>query len=1039
MSRLESVLHWSLRRPRLVACIALWAAICAGYGLQDLKFDLLPDLAPAQLTIETEAPGFVAEQVEQTVTRPLESALMGAPGVDRVRSRSIQGLSVITVSLTQAADPLKVRQVLVGDLARAGALPPGVSAPRVPPLSSAGQGVLKLGFTSDTLSPMDLRDIVQWTVRPRLLSTPGVGRVGIYGGQIRRIEVQARPGDLSDSDLGFLDILNATRRATSVAGAGFIDTPNQRVQIEPHGQALTLDEVRAGQIQTPGADPVRIDDVADVAEVAAPSFGDALIDGRPGVLLTLDQQLGANSLETTRAVDKVLATLEPSLKAQGVQVSADIDRPAGFIAAALKSVLIDLLVGLALAAVLLALLMRDLRAVAISILTIPLTFLTALLVLALCGWTLNAMTLGGLAVALGLVIDDAVLDVENILATLREAEQRHASRLQAVLSAALEIRGPVAFTALPVAATLTPLLFLKGAEGALLAPLACAIIVALAASLVIALTVTPALCLLLLNHIRPETEHPLFTRVSGWHAAGLRRIGARPRLALAIAATLVLAAGLTVLSFRQTLLPSLHNDHLLVQVDAPVATPPDVVRDLGQRIAQDLAKVSGVRAISEQIGRDVTGDDATPPEDGRFDVALTPGLSGHAQVQVAQAIIQRLTQFPGLHPIVRSRFDALQAGDADAAPVRIGVYGPDMAALDAAGAKVAAALGGIKGVGDVSVSGSDRAPTVRVDLNFSRLALYGLSAADVLDTIQAAFAGETVAQIYDGPRVVDLAISAQNSLRQDPEAVGDLLVRSTSGFALPLKSVANVYLTDGRAMIAHDNGLRVQWIEAQPKAADQARVLSQVKAVLAQPGLLPPGVFAEFARADPLAGVGRALAIRYALAAFAIFALLAVAYDAPTAGLVLTSALFAFVGGVAAVALSGGVMSVGAVVGFITLLGLSIRSAVLLISQAEDQVLNHRAPWSMDTLIFAARDRAASLVTTALLVAAVIAPLALQGGRAGMEILGPLAVVVLGGLLAGTVGNLLLLPTLMFAVWRPGYGHRRRAAPPPAAILRTEP
>ena len=1038
MSLFDGLVRWPLHRPRLIGWLCVWAVVCAALLLRHMPFALLPNLAPAEATIETEAPGFVAEQVEQSITGPIESALVGTPGVDRVQSRSTQGLSIITVRFASDADPGRVRQAIAENLAKVGALPPGAAAPKIAPLASAGAGVLKIGFVSDTLNPMDLRDIVQWTVRPRLLSAPGVGRVQLYGGQVRRIEVRARPGDLSDSDLGFLDILNATRRATSFAGAGFIDTPNQRVLIEPHGQAQTIEQVGAGQIQTPGADPVRIDDVADVVEAPAPAFGDALINGKPGVLLVVDHQFGANTARTTRAVDKALAVLAPSLAAQGVQVVSDLDRPASYIDEAIKGIVTDLAIGLVLAMMGLLLLLHDLRAVMVAMVHIPLTFLAALLALNALGWSLNAMTLGGLAVALGMVADDAVIDVENIVATLRGAEAQHASRLQAILAASLEIRRPVAYAVLPAAVSLAPLLALGGEAGALLAPLACTIIVALLASLAVALTVTPALSFLFLKHIKPAPEHPAFQHAKDRHGAAVRWLAARPWPVLTAATAVVLAAGLATLGFRPEFLPPVQDDQLVIQASAPAATPPQTVRDLGVSLSQTLLATPGVRAVSERIGRDDTSDDAASTEQSLFDVALTPGLAPGGQAQVRRRIAHSLDLYPGLAPRISSRFDAGQAGEGggegDDAAFRVGVFGADLDAVDKAAARIAQVVGALPGAGLVRTPDSARSPVVRADLDFSRLALFGLSAADVLDTIQAAFAGEPVAKVYDGPRVVDLAISAQDSLRRDPETVGDLLLRSTSGISEPLKSVANVYLTDGRATITHQNGLRVQWVEADPAARDLARFADAAQRAVASQVALAPGVFVEFDRADAAPATVRRLEIGYALAAFAIFALLAVAFDGWTAAVVMLSSLFAFVGGVVAVALSGGVMSVGAQVGFIALFGLSVRGALLMVSQAEDLVLRRRAAWSLDTLGLAARDRAGALVMTALLVAVVLAPLAVSAGDAGREILGPMAIVIIGGLLTGLAGELFVLPTLLFAAWRPGYG---RLAHPTSSGLHT--
>jgi len=1036
VSPLALIVRWALARPRLVVGAALWFLVLGVLFARDTPIDLLPNLAPASATITTDAPGLVAEQVEQSVTLPIENTLIGAAGVAHVESRSLQGLSIITVRFARGADPYRVRQLLAENLGRVAALPLGVAPPRLLPLTAPGATVLQIGFTGDKLDAMALRDLVQWTVRPRLLSVAGVARVAIHGGDVRRIEVRARPGDLSDSDLGFLDILNATRRATSVAGAGFIDTPTQRVLIEPHGQAHTKEAVGAGQIQTAGSAPVRIDDVADVSETAAPAVGDALINGKPGVLLTVDRQFDANTVATTGAVDVALAVLRPLLAAQSVKVWGDLDRPAAFIAEAVHGVLSDLLIGAALVVVATILFMRDIRAALIALVGIPLTLLASAMALKALGYTLNAMTIGGLVVALGVVIDDAVVDLENIVADLRQAQTRHASRAAAIFAASLEVRAPVLYGTLALILSLLPLLTLRGAVGALLAPLACAIIFAALASLLIAVAVAPAMALLFLKHVKPSSEPRTIAWVKGVQAAWLGRAGARAwPVLLAILAIVGLAVAGCFFS-RSEFLPAIHDDHLVIETDAPASTSPSAMHEMGARIAADLGSIAHVATVSERIGRDPAGDDdGAELQHGVFDVALTPGLGRSAQERAAQAIGHRLDLYRGLDPVVRSGFDSAQVNGGSAASFGIGVFGSDLDADDATAVRLASLLRTVPGAGEVRAPPIARAPTVRVDLDFPRLALFGLSAADVLDTVQAAFAGETVARIYEGPRIVDLAVSAQAELRRDPEAVGNLLLRSTSGISVPLKSVANVYLSDSPTMIAHENGLRRQHVEANPRPGAIAAFTKAARAAIAHSLQLPPQVFVDFENPDTVAHVRTDLEIAYTLAIFAVFGLLTIAFDGRTALLALFSTLFSLVGAVAAVALTGGLFSLGAMVGLITLFGLSIRSAILLIARAEDLALERGTPWSLETVTRAAGERAVPIAMTALLVILAVTPLAFQAGGSGREILGPMAIVIIGGQITAALANLLLLPILVFVFWRPRADQRmrRRPTPPPSA------
>ena len=418
---LAALLRWSLQRPRLVAAAALILLFYGVFALGRAKYDVFPEFVPAQAEVQTEAPGLTAEQVEQLVTRPVEQSINGAAGVAAVRSESIQGLSVVKVVFADGSDPYRARQVVAEALAEgASGLPMGVKAPKVSPLTSSTMDLLKVGFTSSKLDPLALRDLVQFTVRPRVMAAAGVARATVYGGQVRRIEVRVRPQDLAASELSLTDVLAAVQKATGLSGGGYIDTPQQRILIEPRGQALTPEAIAAGQIAgPPGASPLRIADVAEVVNAPTPDVGDALIMGRPGVMLSISSQYGANTLDATRAVEAALAEMKPALDAKGVTLTPGLHRPANFIVSALTGIGEDLVIGAVLIALVLFLFMRDPRTVLVSFISIPLSLLSAVLVIGALGWTINTMTLGGLAVALGVVVDDAVIDVENIVRRLR--------------------------------------------------------------------------------------------------------------------------------------------------------------------------------------------------------------------------------------------------------------------------------------------------------------------------------------------------------------------------------------------------------------------------------------------------------------------------------------------------------------------------------------------------------------------------------------------------------------------------------------------
>ncbi|MGD9810907.1 MAG: efflux RND transporter permease subunit, partial [Sphingobium sp.] len=510
---LTAIVRGSVRHPRVVLLGAVLLAIYGIVTVQSAAYDVFPDFVPPQANVQTEAPGFTPAQVESMVTRPLEAVINGANGVETVRSESIQGLSVISITFKEGSDPYRARQVVAEALGDVKAqLPVGVSAPVLTPLVSSTMDLLKIGFTSERLSPMQLRDLVEWQVRPRLLAAPGVARANIFGGEERRIEAQVRPSALVARGISLEELASAVNGVVTPRGGGFADTPEQRILIVPDGGRIDTQAIANAVIPSSGrGGAVRVGDVAHVVEAAAPKFGDALVMGKPGVLLTLSSQYGANTLDTTLAVEAALDEMKPALAAQGITVYPALHRPANFIETALGGIERDLIIGAMLIGVILLLFMRDIRVAAITFLSIPLSLLAALIVLDLAGQSINTMTLGGLAVALGVVIDDAIVDIENIVRRLRESDPDSDRRL-VIERASVEVRGPVVYATYVLGLTILPILLLTGLQGAFFSPLALAFLLATFASLLVAMTVIPALACLFLGRTRPHDEPDFLTR-----------------------------------------------------------------------------------------------------------------------------------------------------------------------------------------------------------------------------------------------------------------------------------------------------------------------------------------------------------------------------------------------------------------------------------------------------------------------------------------------------------------------------------------------
>ncbi len=1038
---IAAIIRWSLRFPLVVCALAAMLAVYGVLVLARAKYDVFPEFVPPQAAVQTEAPGLVAEQVELLVTLPIEQAISGASGVQAVRSETISGLSVVTVVFQENVDPYRARQIVAEALGQVTSrLPLGVKPPKLEPLTSSTMDLLKLGFVSERVSPMQLRDLVQWTIRPRLLAVPGVARATLYGGDERQLQVQVEPRELNARDLAFSDIVAAVRSATGVRGGGFIETANQRVLIESRGQ--TLDAAALGAAVVPAlaaapaagaaaataATPLRLRDFATVTDGVAPKFGDALIMGKPGVLLNLSSQYGANTLIVTRAIEAALAELAPALRARGVRLYAGLHRPANFIENALAGIRLDVVLGAVLITLVLFLFLRDLRSVVVAFVSIPLALLAAVIAVDAFGWTINTMTLGGLAVALGVVVDDAIIGVENIVRRLRGTHAHGSEAREIIQKASVEVRAPVVYATFVVVLVLAPMLLLSGLQGSFFGPLAASFSLATLASLVVALTVTPAAALLLLTRTEPHAEAAWLTRLKDRHESLLSRWSAFPRRVIIASAIVTLLAAAALPFFGSELMPPFREGHFVVQALATPGTSLTAMKTLGARVAGDLVAIPGIVTVEQTMGRAESGEDTWEPNRSEFHIELKH-MSGRAEGGIQAAIRAVLQHYPSLRTEVLTFLgDRLSESlSGETAPVAVNVFGPDLDELDRVAYEIAAVARTVPGASDVQVQAPSGAPFLRVDLKPERLGQYGFTAADVLDTVETAYEGTTAAQVYDANKVIDLTVRLPPAERIDPEAIGQLLVRTASGVTVPLKELATLSLTEGRTGIMHEGARRRQVVTLNPTTSDIGGFVAKLQNAVARRVKLPPTVYLQFAgAASGQRQARRELLVHSALAALGIMLLLSVAFrDARSVTLILATTPFALVGGVLAVALTGATLSIGSLVGFVTLFGIAARNAILLIAHVGHLVTLEGAQWSLPTVLRGTRERLVPILMTALVTALGLLPLALGSGEAGREVQGPMASVILGGLATSTLMTLLVLPVL---IWRFGPLGRADAA-----------
>lgn len=1018
---LAAIVRGSIARPKIVTALSVLISVLGVNALLNARLDVFPNFAPPHVLVQAEAPALDATQVEALVTRPLEGLLAGTENVEAIRSTSSQGLSAIQVVFGRGGDPYRQRQVITERLSEsASLLPAGAGPPLLSPLSSSMEYLLHFGFTSDRLSPMELRDLIRWTVKPQILAVPGVAQAQIFGGDSRERQVLVDPFKLRAADVTLEDVYDAARRGSQLIGGGYVETPTQRIVLQAEPPGHSPEALGRAVVTTRNGVPLRIADVAVVKDGAAPRFGDAMIGGRPGVLVETSTQYGANTLDVSRALENRLDTLAPALAARGVQYHAALLRPASFIESAIAKLRNSLLIGAVLVVVLLLLAFRDWRGAFVSFSSIPVTLLATVWILTSRGVSLNTMSLGGLVVALGVVVDDAVIDVENITRRRRAAAPGADAR-QLLIDASLEVRRPVFYATAAVAVAFLPIVMLSGLQGAFFRPLATAFMVAVGLSLLVAMSATPALCALLMGNYTPREEAGWLRHCKRLQHEAIVRLHRHPRLALA-SVLLSGAAGIVLLpTLGAKLLPDFREDYLIAHAALRPGISLEETARVGRHIAERLAAIPGVKSVAEQIGRAENGQDPDAPNKSEFEIQLDRS-QGFTTAQLDRRVRDVFEDFPNqlveIYSVLSERIGETLAGEG--APFFVSVFGPDLDVDDRVAGEIAEALRRLPQSGTIRLKVPPRQPELRVELRPDRLTLYGLEATDVLRRINAAFHGTVVAELTQADRSVPVSVRIAG-VASTPEGVGELLLRGRDGALVRLASVAELQMVSARSLIDHEDGLRRQVVVVNPRTADQVGYARAARRAVAAQVRLPVDVYLRYGGEAPAqSAAARELLLNSAAAFVLIVLLLALGFGHSRQVLLVLVALpSTLLGGVAAVAVTGATLSLGAMVGFVALFGMAARNTILLISHYDHLVVVEGQPWNVATALQGAEQRLTPVLLTALLTALALLPVAIQLRQPGHEIEGPMAVVILGGLVSSTLVSLVLIPPLAARWLRP--------------------
>jgi CzcA family heavy metal efflux pump len=1013
---LNKIIQWSLDNRLLVIVGAVALLIYGGLVAFRSPVDVFPDLIAPTVTILTESHGLAPEEVESLVTLPIESAMNGTAGVFRVRSNSAIGISIVFVEFNFDTDIYRARQ-LVNEKLQQARLPSGVSPPVLGPISSTMGEIMLISMTSQKTSPMELRSLADWVVRPRLLGVGGVSQVSVIGGERKQYQVLVDPARLADYGLTLNQVTKAVGNSNVNASGGFLERPNEEFLIRVRGRAHSPEDLGNAIVAVRDGAPILLKNVATVQAGATLKRGDGSFNMKPAVVATIQKQPNANTLEVTERIEQTLANLKATLPPD-VTINTKAFQQADFIKRAIGNVQEALIEGGVLVIVILFLFLWNFRTTFISLTAIPLSLLAAILVMSYFGITVNTMTLGGLAIAIGALVDDAIIDVENVFRRLKQNAQRATPEpvARVVYKASSEIRGSILFATLIIVLVFLPLFSLAGFEGRMFAPLAFAYIISIMVSLVVALTVTPALCYYLLGHsklIHDERDSRLVALLKRRYARILDWTLRHPAEIIGASAIMLVTALLLFPLMGREFLPPFNEGALNINAGLPPGTSLQESNRVGALIEAALHEIPEVASTTRRTGRAELDEHAAGVNLSEIEVVTKEG--GRKHTEVMEDVRQRLATIPGVNVEVGQpishRIDHLLSGTR--AQIAIKLFGPDLATLRTKANEIRAAMATVHGVVDLLVEPQVGVPQVQINVNRQAAAAVGLSSADLAEAAEVAFNGEVVSQALEDQRTYDVLVRLDDSARQSIETIGRTLVDTPAGAKVPINQVAEVRPDQGPNTINRENVQRRIIIQANVAGRDLGGVINDVRAAISRKVALPQGYFLQYGgQFESQEKASRQITLLSVVAIGGIFLLLFIALKtARGALLVMANLPLALIGGVVMVFLSGGTLSVASLIGFITLFGIATRNGIMLISHYR-HLMEEEGVSFRDAIAQGSMERLSPILMTALVTGVGLIPLALGAGEPGREIQQPMAVVILGGIVTSTFLNMIVIPAL---------------------------
>ena len=1031
---LDKIISFSLRNRLMILVAAVILVIAGVYTARNSEIDVFPDLNAPTVVVMTEAPGMAPEEVEQLVTFPIETSVNGATGVRRVRSSSTAGFSVVWVEFDWGTDIYLDRQIVSEKLATLGdQLPGNIGQPTIGPQSSILGELLIVGLTADSTSMLDLRTLADWTIRPRLLSTGGVAQVSVIGGDLKEYQILVDPGKMKHYGVSLAEVMDATRGMNRNTGGGTVYEYGNEYIVRGVASADAIGRISNSVVKaSPDGGIVTLADIAEVKiGPQTPRLGVASERGKPAVLLTVTKQPATGTIELTEQLEEAIADVKKNLPPD-VNISTDIFRQSTFIESSVDNVQTSLLEGAIFVVIVLFLFLANVRTTVISLVTIPLSLLVSVITLHLLGYTLNTMSLGGMAIAIGSLVDDAIVDVENVWRHLRENRQRpegdRRPTLKVVYDASREVRMPILNSTLIIIVSFLPLFFLSGMEGRMLIPLGIAFIVALVASTVVALTLTPVLCSYLLGRDgRRDGTLPREAFITVWlrkyyRKALLWALGHRKGVVASAAVLFVVTLAL-FFTLGRSFLPPFNEGSFTVNVSLMPGIALDESDRIGRQAEELLLSVPEIKTVARKTGRAELDEHALGVNVSEIEAPFE--LSGRSHSELLDDVRHKLSTIEGANieigQPISHRIDAMLSGTQ--AAIAIKIFGDDLNRLFSIGNRIKEAVADVDGIADLNVEQQVERPELKILPRPELMARYGISEPALNEAINVMLAGETVSQVYEGSKSFNLVVRSSEDSRATAEDLRRMLIDTPDGRKIPLANVAEVVSSTGPNTINRENVKRKIVVSANAAGRDVRGVVDDIRSRFEESVELPEGYHIEYGgQFESEREASRTLLLTSLLSILVIFLLLYMQFRNVTESVVILLNLpFALIGGVIVLLLSSGQVSIPAIIGFISLFGIATRNGMLLITRYNNLRMSEGLGVE-ESVVRGSIDRLNPILMTALTSALALLPLVFRGDLPGNEIQSPMAAVILGGLISSTLLNGFIIPIMYIWINRRRYG-----------------